>query len=173
MMDTRIYIMTHKEFQVPQASGYFPLQVGREGKEKLGYLCDNAGENISEKNAFYCELTGLYWMWKNVSCDIAGLCHYRRYFVKHKAAQRGSRLEEELLDCAYIGKCLQKYDLIIPNSGMLREKSVRNHYGVHHHLEDLMICGEVLKEKYPEDYPAFAWSLSANLISLGNTMLAT
>lgn len=171
-MDTRIYIMTHKEFDVPEKQGYFPLQVGREGKECLGYLCDNEGEHISGKNSSFCELTGLYWMWKNVRCDIAGLCHYRRYFVKHEEVQRGIPLAEELLDCEYIEKCLQYYDIIVPNSGMTRENSVREHYNVRHCITDLEICGEVLREKYPMDYPAFGWSLSTNLISLGNMVIA-
>lgn len=171
-MDTRIYIMTHKKFDVPQKQGYFPLQVGREGKEDLGYLCDNEGEHISGKNASYCELTGLYWMWKNVRCDIAGLCHYRRYFIKQEEAQCDSRLEEKLLDCEYIEKCLQHYDIIVPNSGMSRERSVKEHYQIRHHIADLQICGAVLREKYPEDYPAFEWSLSTNLISLGNMVIA-
>lgn len=43
---------------------YQPLQVGREEKEDLGYLCDNTGDNISAENCYYSELTGLYWIWK-------------------------------------------------------------------------------------------------------------
>ena len=41
------------------------------------------GDNISEKNPVYCELTGLYWMWKNKigkenAGDYFGLYQYRR-----------------------------------------------------------------------------------------------
>lgn len=52
----------------------------------LGYQKDNTGENISNKNAAYCELTGLYWAWKNLDTDYTGLAHYRRHFGKKTKA---------------------------------------------------------------------------------------
>lgn len=42
---------------------------------------DNGEDNISEKNRNYCELTVMYWIWKNVTSDYVGLCHYRRIFA--------------------------------------------------------------------------------------------
>lgn len=63
-MKIKIFALTHKKFEVPQDKMYQPLQVGREEKEDLGYLCDNTGDNISAENCYYSELTGLYWIWK-------------------------------------------------------------------------------------------------------------
>ena len=45
-----IYIATHKEFANPSQNGYIPIQVGTQGKQTLGYLQDNIGQNISNKN---------------------------------------------------------------------------------------------------------------------------
>ena len=49
----------------------------------MGYVGDDTGDNISYKNPFYCELTGMYWLWKNYKCDIIGICHYRRFFLEN------------------------------------------------------------------------------------------
>lgn len=63
-----------------------PIQVGVELTDiRVADILDNVGENISLKNVNYCELTALYWMWKNQLLDKAidkadyyGLFHYRR-----------------------------------------------------------------------------------------------
>ena len=70
-----IYIATHKKFDLPVGTGYIPLQVGAQGKEKLGYMTDAKADTISSKNANYCELTGLYWIWKNSEDPYKGLVH--------------------------------------------------------------------------------------------------
>lgn len=158
-MDTRIYVMTHKKTAEIPNPIYIPMQVGKSGKESFGYLGDDTGDNISEKNASYCELTGIYWLWKNINCDIIGICHYRRFFSR----------DEKLLDKAYIEKTIQKYPIIIPNSSCVKESSVYEQYAkIHNSTKDLDICRKVLEEKYPEYLQAFDFSVRTVLISPGN-----
>lgn len=80
-MDIKVIVATHRPCAVSTDPLYIPLQVGAAGKESIGLRRDDTGENISEKNPFFCELTGLYWAWKNLSAEYIGLVHYRRYFA--------------------------------------------------------------------------------------------
>lgn len=58
-----------------------PIQVGAAlTQERICDIRDNTGEHISGKNKQYCELTALYWIWKNDRSDYVGLGHYRRHF---------------------------------------------------------------------------------------------
>lgn len=62
---------------------YSPIHVGKalHSDVDLGFPGDDTGDNISEKNGSYCELTALYWAWRNLKdVDYIGLAHYRRYF---------------------------------------------------------------------------------------------
>lgn len=65
-----------------------PLQVGAiKTNKRVADLVDCEGDNISEKNGNFSELTGLYWIWKhvvekNINNDksYTGIIHYRRMF---------------------------------------------------------------------------------------------
>ena len=158
-MDIKIYTMTHKPFNVPEDSMYVPLQVGSEGKENLGYLCDNTGDNISSLNCYYSELTGVYWIWKNdKESDAVGVCHYRRYLLNEQQVM--FRKEE-------IEKLLSEYDVITTR---LLTLDFSYHYGFsdNHNIRDLDMTGVVIKEKYPEYFCVFEKLVNENHTYFGN-----
>lgn len=157
-MDIRLYVMTHKKIAEIEDSMYIPMQVGKAGKEDFGYLGDDTGDNISEKNSIYCELTGVYWLWKNMHCDVIGICHYRRYFTR----------DEKLLEKPYIEKLMKEYSIIIPNSACVKDEDVYDHYRKRHYTKDLDICREVIREKYPQYTAAYDYSMRTILVSAGN-----
>lgn len=85
MLNIKILICCHKNDIWVKKDPYMPIQVGKDlSSIDMEIVGDNTGDNISRKNANYCELTGIYWAWKNLkNVDIVGLCHYRRYFDFH------------------------------------------------------------------------------------------
>ena len=82
MKNVKVIIATHKKYDMPKDKLYLPLLVGADiNKKDLGYTKDNTKKNISKKNPYYCELTGLYWAYKNLKNDYIGPAHYRRHFT--------------------------------------------------------------------------------------------
>lgn len=82
-MNVSILVCTHKLTYIPKSKILFPIFVGKSRNNIIlpkSYISDNTKDNISDLNGSYCELTGLYWAWKNIDSDYVGLCHYRRYF---------------------------------------------------------------------------------------------
>ena len=77
----KIYVVCHKKSYVPKNPYLYPIQVGASiaGTRLSDMLDDDEGDNISEKNKSYCELTAQYWAWKNDDADYYGFFHYRRY----------------------------------------------------------------------------------------------
>lgn len=90
-MAGKIIVVTHKDYQMPNDEVYLPVCVGTgilSLKDK--FQPDNTGENISDKNSTYCELTAIYWAWKNLNLselDYVGVAHYRRHFSMKKNAK--------------------------------------------------------------------------------------
>ena len=149
-MSTEIFVCTHKKFKYGLPFGYRILQVGASLNADLGYLRDDNGENISMKNHNYCELTGLYWVWKNVTSDYVGLVHYRRYFYKSRIAA----VANDPLSVAYIEKQLKYYDIILPKK-FKYNNTMREIYERDHNIKDLLLLRDILKIKYPKYIPAF------------------
>lgn len=79
-----IYPVFHKQFVLPQKNYVTPIQGGKDlSIIDLNMMGDNSGDNISNLNATFCELTVVYFLWKNKHIQKAtywGLAHYRRYF---------------------------------------------------------------------------------------------
>jgi len=159
-----IYIATHKKFNAPTEIGYAPLNVGAALREDLGYLRDDTGENISSKNKSYCELTGLYWIWKNTADDYVGLVHYRRYFCH--LFNRNCILSEDLAR-----KKLEKYDIIVPIMGVFAQ-TVAQQYEYCGFRKDLDLCGSVIQKLYSEYYSDYENVLNGHNSYFGNMIIA-
>lgn len=162
-MNLKILVATHKKYQMPLDEIYLPLHVGKEGKEFIGYEGDDTGDNISLKNSNYCELTGLYWAWKNLDCEYIGLCHYRRYFSQKKLFRKNKKFDM-ILNKNEIEKIMKQYDLIVPKKRNYYIETVYTHYKNAHYEKDLLEIKNIIFEKYPEFLESF------NEIMNGKTM---
>lgn len=145
--DIKIFVATHKKYRMPKSDIYMPLQVGAEGKEDLGFTKDNTGDNISIKNFSYCELTGLYWAWKNLDCEFLGLTHYRRHFKGHRRA-KGDKFNK-ILDEKEILTLLEKHSVILPKKRHYYIETNRSQYVHAHHSIGLTETEKVINEFYP------------------------
>lgn len=150
----KILIAAHKQYWMPKDPVYLPLHVGAEGKPDLGYTKDNTGDNISAKNPNFCELTGLYWAWKNLDADYLGLVHYRRYFTRKEAHDREGK-RKQILTGSDWEELLSRCPVVVADKRKYYIESNLSHYNHAHHPEGMVIAREILAERSPEYLPAF------------------
>ena len=170
----KIYISCHKKCYLPKHDLLYPIQVGTSrSKIKLKkMLHDNKGDNISNKNQSYCELTAQYWAWKNDDADYYGFFHYRRYmsFADERFETNEFQdaemeyltdnvLEKLNLNKEIMIKKINQYDVIATPPVYLPalNKKLHNNYDQYvltpyQHKEDIEVLLEIIKEKYPEYY---------------------
>ena len=169
MPDIKIFVSCHKPTVLPECDLFVPIQVGAAlSNYDMPMLHDNIGDNISEKNRQYCELTGQYWVWKHVDTEYYGFCHYRRYFsfsdtpVKlniwgtHIYDVLSKTVQKELgMNPASIEQCVTKADFIVGTSMDFKTQKYSSLYHQYDaspelHIRDLKLAVEILKEKYPD-----------------------
>ncbi len=152
-MATAVFVMTHKKYEEPKDPVYHTLQVGRAaGDHSLPYRGDDSGDNISYRNWLFGELTGIYWIWKNVEeYDHIGICHYRRYFLNENG---------ELMRGDEYDRILSDYDMIVPKPSVSDQTNWEG-YAESHNGRDLMTVKAAVDKLTPEFSGAFQEMLDA------------
>ncbi len=154
----QVIVATHKPYRMPEDPIYYPLHVGHAGKPDIGYPGDDTCENISARNATLCELTGIYWAWKNLDADYIGLVHYRRHFtVKPYWARIGHDPFECILSGPELENILADQDMVLPKRRKYYIETLWSHYV---HLpytfeKDLLTLQAIIREKAPAYAQAF------------------
>lgn len=169
----KILIATHKDKCYFDSLIFNPIQVNFANNPHLidfNYFQDNNGENISIKNQTFCELTALYWSWKNLSTEnIIGLNHYRRYFnFLNNSIFRPHRILEvngndpiikkhnssEIKINKRVNNWLKKHDVLLPYIRKIKVDkkymSISDEYCKNHITSDWITAMEIIVEKYPE-----------------------
>ncbi len=193
----KIYVFHYKNGEAfPNSAGYTHILAGKEnctGKSDL--TGDNTGENISVKNKYYSELTGIYWIFKNQRSKIVGTSHYRRFFTA-----KGEPLEYKLkrllyylagmntgrhgliytsdykfwknriLTCEEATSLLNDFDAIMPERRKLRQ-TIEKHYVKYHDIADLQLLRKIITEIAPEYTGSFENTLQQKRLYANNMMV--
>lgn len=135
------------------------IQVGAALTDKrlyAGITTDDTGDNISNKNKQFCELTALYWIWKNAKEDVVGLCHYRRHFTLPCGWQK---IMEE-----------NNIDVILPIP-LYVTPTLGDNYRKRHDKKEIDYILDYFKEHYKEEYDSILSFFKGNLYSPCNMFI--
>lgn len=185
--EIKIFTCHHKNAPTYSSRYIIPIHAGKEiSNVDLGIIGDNIGDNISERNGSWCELTVIYWMWKNVQADYYGLFHYRR-FLDFNSIGGGYRTFNDFntenigkfgWDDATIEKVCCQYDILSsPIWGIhpvgLPHCLMTNYdfYAKEHFAKDLDIVIQLIKERSPELYPYALKSLYSKECFFANMLI--
>ena len=167
----KILVCCHKPCEHPKDDIFLPIQVGAAISDvDLGIQRDDQvnGEpcdNISAKNKTYCELTAIYWAWKNIKklypdLEYIGLCHYRRYFdfetnslIEIKNYNINS-IKDFHTNRTIIRTTIEKAIGILPSPIHL-PYSVKKNWFINHYEKDIENIERLVTEKYPSFKESF------------------
>ena len=175
-----VYIASHKKIDLIVPDGYKAIQVNSEylNEDWKGYIRDDSGENISIKNSSYCELTALYWAWKNSNATIKGLCHYRRFFsfedkveLKRTIYFDQFQLKKNILKAEQIKKILSEYDLILPMPYLPYPLTEYEDLQIYCYKKDVDALIGVIEKFYPEYKQDLDYVLASKNLSHYNMMI--
>ena len=181
--NVKIFVSYHKDMPYFKSDIFQPIFCGAFSLKKnikQDFLKDNFGENISDKNIYYSELTGHYWVLNNylkyAEEDYIGFCHYRRFWDLLNVSQTDypsafgvlyqpfKKLFQKWKKCD-ITKNLSEYDIILPCKSYFTDNLINpikptdgsghtfEEYFEQFHVKKLSdTLLKVLKDAYPEYY---------------------
>lgn len=160
-----------------------PIQTGRAIADEIfeDMIGDDTGDNISERNHKYNELSAQYWAWKNYdklgNPEYIGFMHYRRHFIfddtnlDELPKSYLNQCEFDYADDKYLKhisdeniiKSLRQNDCIVPtvfDVQTLNKKNVREQFGnvpeqKVEHFDTMVTIAKVLRPEYTKEIQEF------------------
>ncbi|GFI21419.1 hypothetical protein IMSAGC011_00189 [Lachnospiraceae bacterium] len=133
------------------------IQAGaRLASDKICKIMDDTGENISDRNKQFCELTVMYWIWKNAKQDVVGLEHYRRHFILKEGWY------QQMKD--------RDIDVILPTP-LYVMSSIAANYKERHVATDWDFMMDYMRRIYPQYYKEAICFFDTNLYSPCNMFI--
>ena len=193
-MNIKIGIAYHKHSPILSNDIYLPIHVGKtlHPEIDLAIQTDDEGDNISQENGYYCELTATYWLWKNVVADYKGLCHYRRVFTSKysviddaKNYLLGIRNRMYIPQRTYINahdfirdsiKISDNFKDILQKYPIIATKKIITAHTLYQHFviignDYIEILKQIVNEDYPEVMDTFLTSLKAHSFYYANMVV--
>lgn len=171
MSNTKILVCCHTNDIYKSDEQFFPIHVGKQISDKKidTIQGDNTGDNISDKNKSFCELTGMYWAWKNLpKTDFIGLCHYRRYFdftskISLSDIQIVPKKDFDIKNIGFVDskKLLKDCDIILAKRKSY-PYNLRIDYCVNHISSDFFTLADVINDLYPDYSETFVEVMENN-----------
>ena len=178
-MSLKILVCYYKEEIVnPTNLSYFKIQCGADDtKLDLGITKDNTGDNISSRNKYWSEITGLYWAWKNIEkSDYIGLCSYRRFFnfipnpnepIKIVPFERKDEIESIIIP--NMGNIFDKYDIVLPKP-YTYAYNIYKVCEMNYRMDDFKILEELIDEISPDYSQAYKNVFHKTNLQIGHNM---
>lgn len=173
MPSIKLLICYHKKAPLFKDDILTPIHVGRVNAEKRldhgsenykwlkeNMIGDDTGDNISDLNDSYNEMTALYWAWKNYdklgNPDYIGLMHYRRHFVLNEGKKVVYNIQHFDPDTYFdiIGYSAEKMTEFVEGCDFVTHighvQNVYRHFIENQRKTDIDTVNEIVLEKYPE-----------------------
>ena len=172
----KIFLSYHMDSHRIRSDILTPIHVGRaiasdENIEKLSdVIGDNTGDNISDRNASFCELTAQYWAWKNTNDQYVGFFHYRRHlcfnsdnekkenkwgiieypYITEDYLDRAGLRDEIIYDAVKGRKIISVTPWNVEAAGSVNNHDHYARSSPHLHISDLDRAMEILAKNYPD-----------------------
>src|SRR6056297_1131656 len=173
-MRTTLYCAYHRPAPLIRSASVTPIHVGRAAAAAPlpGMIGDDTGDSISEHNPAYCELTALWWAWKNdAGSTHVGLMHYRRLldFADLHEGDAAELFLPEFRIADYLERteawlaANPGVDAVIPKPHEMA-RSVRSNYRRRHAPEDFEVVRDIVARDHPD------WMAAFDRVADGNTI---
>ena len=161
-----MFVVSHKDINPSVYLGRKVIRVGNYEKkyvlDNLIYDNDKSKDNISDKNPYYCELTALYWVWKNYhNVEYVGFEHYRRLFYRNFF---------KIASVDYLYKKALKYD-VIHKPNWWHFSSIKNVMIHDHGKKSYSILEDAIKKLFPEYVASFNKVMKSHHCKYCNTII--
>ncbi len=179
-MKATFYTVYHMAAPLIEGAAVRPIHVGRAraAQPLADMIGDDTGDHISERNPAYCELTALYWAWKNDAASThLGLMHYRRVLDMDNAHPERPETFVNRFDSTVWLTGLDRWlednsdiDLVVPRTHVMGRTLAEN-YRAGHHPQDWDLTRQIIAEHHPGDVAVFDAVAGKHEVRLGNMFL--